>query len=146
MTGSPKIGTNTAAGLGMNNTGKSDDGTWTYEEQYDANNIKGAEAKTKAYAVNYHQKTGKWPAGWKAGYGIATGLLNPTYVGDTQTNKIVFNGKASQKIEVGYGNYAAAWTYDPTKKLWVNGKSTMTSAQFKAYLQKQNPAYVKQLK
>ena len=145
MTGSPKIGTN-GESLLSGNKNNVDDSTWTYSEDYDANNIKGAEAKTKAYAVNYHQKTGKWPAGWQTGYGKETGDINPTYVGDTKTNKIVISGKGGQKIEVGYGNYAAAWTYDATKKVWTNGKSTMTNAQFKAYMQKQNPAYIKQLK
>ena len=146
MTGSPKVGTNTAAGLGLDNTTKYDDGVWTYEEKYDANNTKSAEAKTKAYAVNYHKKTGKWPAGWTTGYSKETGDFNPTYVGDTQTNKIVFNGKSGQKVEVGYGNYTAAWTYDAIKNVWTNGKSTMSNAQFKAHLQKQNPAYVKKIK
>ena len=145
MTGSPKVGTNGESLLSGNKNNVNDD-TWTYSEDYDANNIKGAEAKTKAYAVNYHQKTGQWPAGWQAGYGVATGILNPKYVGDKKTNKIVISGKGGQKIEVGYGNYAAAWTYDATKKVWSNGKSTMTNAQFKAYMQKQNPAHVKKIK
>ena len=145
MTGSPKIGTN-GESLLSGNKNNVDDGTWTYSEDYDANNIKSAEVKTKAYAIAYHNKTGQWPAGWQTGYGKETGDVNPTYVGDTKTNKIVISGKGGQKIEVGYGNYAAAWTYDATKKVWANGKSTMTNAQFKSYLQKQNPAYIKQLK
>ena len=150
MTGSPKIGTNTVPGFGLDNTSKNDDGVWTYAEKYDANNIQSAEVKTKAYAVAYHKKYGTWPAGWQPGWqssisGIS-GNLNPQYVGNTQTNKIVFNGKSGQKIEVGYGGYAAAWTYDANKKVWTSGKSTMSDAQFKAYLQKQNPAYVKKIK
>ena len=104
MPGSPKIGTNTVPGFSLDDTKNNDDGVWTYAEKYDANNTQDAKVKTKAYAVAYHNKYGTWPAGWKPGWqssisGIS-GNLNPQYVGNTQTNKIVFNGKSGQKIEV----------------------------------------------
>lgn len=142
MPGSPKIGTNTAAGLGMTNTDKSDDGVWTYEEKYKDEMTEAVRAR----AIKMYNDIGYWPADITGKYDKKTGKYDISYINKSNTNKIVFDGKSGQKVEVGYGHYASVWTYDATKKVWVNGKSTMTNAQFKAYMQKQNPAHVKKIK
>ena len=142
MTGSPKIGTNTAAGLGLDNTTKNDDGVWTYEEKYKDEMTEPVRAR----AIKIHDDTGYWPNDITGAYNKKSGKYDISYTYNRNTNKIVFDGKSGQKVEVGYGNYTAAWAYDAIKKVWTNGKSTMSNAQFKAYLQKQNPAYVKKIK
>ena len=97
----------------------------------------------KAYAIKIYNDTGRFPNDITPTFDKKTGRYTVDYTYKTEHNKIVFNGKSGQKVEVGYGNYTAAWTYDANKKVWSNGKSTMTNAQFKSYIQKQNPAYVK---
>ena len=80
------------------------------------------------------------------GYNKKTGKYDISYIHNTNTNKIVFDGKSGQKIKVGDGRGATVWTYDGVKKTWSNEISTMNNAQFKAYLQKHNPVYIKKLK
>ena len=142
MPGSPKIGTNTAAGLGMTTTGKTDDGIWTYEEKY-----KGEMTEAdRARAMKIYNDTGHWPMDITGKYNNKTGKYDLSYTNNWLTNKITFNGKTGQQIKVGYGRGATVWTYDGVKKTWSNEISTMNNAQFKAYLQKHNPAYVKKIK
>ena len=121
---------------------KADDGVWTYEEKYKDEMT----ASDRARAIKIYNDTGHWPIYVTAKYNKKTGKYDLSFTHNSNTNKIVFDGKSGQKIEVGYGHSTATWTYDATKKVWTSGKSTMTNAQFKGYMQKQNPAHVKKIK
>ena len=123
-------------------------GTDSYKYKYDAAAVgaQGTKDWTKAQVTAYHQQYGVYPAGWTPGNGKETADINPDYAGATKENSYTITGAQGQKFSVGMGNYATTWTYDAKKGMWSNGSGgSQNMNDFKAYLKKQNQAYVKAL-
>ncbi len=128
-------------------------GSWGYDKSYDTGSTK---SWTEAQAIDYFKKNGKNPPGWQVndlgssqnpttGSGVNR-IYRAYYVGDKQDNTFAITNQQGQKISVGYGTGASTWTYNTTTGMWSNTTGTsLNQKNFQAYLEKQNPMYVKKL-
>ena len=123
-----------------------DGGSFTYDKTYDMGDVN--KNMTREQVIAYYRKTGKCPAGWSIGWiklGIDA-LATPKYVGFDTTNKTTFDGSNGAHYSIGQGTGAQDWVYNFQTGLWSSSfGTTKNQADFAAYLQKQNPMYVKKI-
>ena len=128
-------------------------GSWDYANTYDPTAYASGSTKgwTKEQVLQYQQTTGKLPAGWEI-QRVKTSArpyyaYEPVYTaGQTVSNAFAITNQQGQKISVGYGTGASTWTYNTTTGMWSNTTGTsLNQKNFQAYLEKQNPMYVKKL-
>lgn len=125
-------------------------GAGTTDSTYDLGDVAHTKSWTEQQAIDYMNKTGKEPPGWVSGFpygpGHPTYAQEATYVGQKTTNTYTITGAQGQKISTGVGSGSSTWTYNSSSGTWSNTTgSKLNMADFKAYLAKQNQAYVKAL-
>ena len=116
---------------------------------YDYGSMTLPTVKTVSEAQSYYNKYGTAPAGWK--YDAASKSWIPGNDGGSwakdESNIIAGSTAHGRQIKVG----SVVWTYDTKSDVWSAGQghmgsTSMTPAEFQAYVNKQNPNTIRVIK